>query len=140
MAQILFSGAYGGNIIGHFIAIYYDTEYIYVYDSMNSRHLSNQHFDVLNALFENSNPKPDILIHHVQQETNGIDCGIFAAANLISCLNGENPSEKHYDEELLRFHFSKILTTKVIEKFPCVSVANIQSRFIYFFLASSFLF
>lgn len=115
-AQILFSGPYGAqnNEIGHYTSFYYDTECIHFYDSLNRGIVTQQEYLFLNSLFPEH--KPQIKIYRVHKQ-NGFDCGVFAAANLVSKLFGTDPYRVQYAVKYMRPHLLQILQTNVLSPF-----------------------
>ena len=53
-----------------------------------------------------------------QQQTGGVDCGLFAVAAATHLCHGADPSEFTYDQPLMRRHFLKCLENKHITVFP----------------------
>ena len=50
----------------------------------------------------------------VQQQTNSVDCGIFAMAFLICILFDENPKTQRFDEKLLQESLLQMLAEQHI--------------------------
>ena len=60
----------------------------------------------------------------VQQQNNGVDCGVFAIAFATSLAFGKDPTETIYDERLLRKHLFTCLCNGKMELFPTSSVRS----------------
>lgn len=62
----------------------------------------------------------DVSILDVQQQTNGVDCGVFAIANLTEFCISDDIKEQpiQYDIEKMRSHLIKFLEDKKFEEFP----------------------
>ena len=63
---------------------------------------------------------PEILVEikPVQQQTNSVDCGLFAIAFAASLAFGEDPTTVVYDTERLRPHLVKCLDNNAMKTFP----------------------
>jgi len=83
--QILHSSS--GPFDGHWVCSYYNTKYIFIYDSLNSKRLHKHHEQFLKRLFPTYDfEKCLVKFPTVQQQPNGNDCGVFAIAFAISLL------------------------------------------------------
>ena len=76
---------------------------------------------------------PEILVEikGVQQQTNSVDCGLFAIAFATSLAFGEDPANVTYDSKKLRMHLIKCLNKKQMTCFPKSTeklVSKCQSR------------
>lgn len=62
----------------------------------------------------------NVSILDVQQQTNGVDCGVFAIANLTDFCFSEDIKDQPipFDIEKMRSHLIKCLEDKKFEKFP----------------------
>lgn len=55
---------------------------------------------------------------NVQRQEGGVDCGLFAIANLVEVLNGGDPRKIRMDQQKMRMHFFKCLSNQKWESFP----------------------
>ena len=62
----------------------------------------------------------DICFRACCQQRNGIDCGLFAIANLFAVAQGYDPSRLRYNIQLMRPHLRKCLLTNKFALFPLV--------------------
>ena len=91
----------------------------YVYDSLsNGKITPSVTWKISNMLYCQEKPEIKVLIQSVQQQTNSVDCGLFAVAFATSLVFGANPSNATYDQKLMRRHFLTCLEKKVMEPFP----------------------
>ena len=65
-----------------------------------------------------------INIKPVQQQSNGVDCGLFAIAFVTSLLNGEDPAKVTYDTDDLRPHLMRCFASGNICPFKQVVPAG----------------
>ena len=65
-------------------------------------------------------------IEPVQQQTGGIDCGLFAIVYITSLLNGQDPSLMQYHQPSLRPHLLKCLRQERMTPFPSTSQQSIK--------------
>ena len=90
----------------------------YVFDSLFSRKIQQ---DVIHQIAAYSFcPENELIIHvmPVQQQKNGVDCGLFSIAFATSLAFREDPSNSTYDSAALRPHLIKCLTSGRISPFP----------------------
>jgi hypothetical protein len=59
-----------------------------------------------------------VLSANVQQQSNGVDCGLYAIAFATEVAFGFDPSEATFLEEALRSHILKCFQDGKIERFP----------------------
>jgi len=103
----------------HWTCCYYDTNNIFVYDSLNTKMLSMCQKQFLEKLFPTYDfIKYPVQFPVVQEQQNGSDCGVFAIAFAVSLLFNIKPENVRYDVSLMRPHLIKILESNVIEHFP----------------------
>ena len=90
----------------------------YVFDRLFSRKIQQ---DVIHQIAAYSFcPENELIIHvmPVQQQKNGVDCGLFSIAFATSLAFREDPSNSTYDSAALRPHLIKCLTSGRISPFP----------------------
>ena len=86
----------------------------FVYDSLKGREVKA---DVLRQIASYSfceNDQICIKGQPVQQQQNGVDCGIFSIAFATSLANGKDPTQITYDTSLMCTHFLSCLQSKKI--------------------------
>ena len=59
-----------------------------------------------------------IILPSVQQQPNGVDCGVFAIAFAVDILNGTAEIRKHFDVGKMRSHLLKCLEEEKFTLFP----------------------
>lgn len=82
---------------GHWVCCYYNTEAIFIYDSLNQKRLHRSHEIYLKKLFNHFLHLP-IYFPEVQCQDNAVDCGVFAIAFATSILFEKLPSTIIYDK------------------------------------------
>ena len=90
----------------------------YVYDSLNGGSLSKLSSNQIAEFSHEPSMAIKINIRPVQQQTNGVECGLYAIAFATSLAFGENPEKIIYDEKNMRKHLVKCLTNEKMEPFP----------------------
>eukprot|EP01084_Bolivina_argentea_P169336 293568_1 len=61
-----------------------------------------------------------------QQQTGGIDCGLFAIARIFDYAAGyRNLGAIYYDQSKMRHHFAQCLLNNHITRFPLLNEANV---------------
>ena len=98
----------------------------YIFDSLSRKIIRD---DIVKQIANYAcSPATELLlnIESVQQQRNGVDCGLFAIAFATSLAFGENPGDICYDQDLLRVHLVKCLTNQNMCKFPTRSKGRIQ--------------
>ena len=95
---------------------------IFVYDSNHHyRKLSRTFVKQICLLRGTKVNKLNISIQAVQQQRNGVDCGILALCYAVDLTFNTNPVGRHYDLPKLRGHLYKCLTQKKFAPFPTSS-------------------
>ena len=69
-------------------------------------------------IYKSENSLLQINIRSCQQQTNGVDCGIYAVANAFYILSGTDVSNIKIDENRMRAHFLQCLELGRFEPFP----------------------
>lgn len=86
------------------------------------RHVGKQVASILNE----EGPTITINVKPVQQQINGVDCGVFALAFATSILHGESPENTTYSVESLHQHLHQCLEDRRMETFPTVKSHQFQ--------------
>ena len=106
----------------HWTCSYYDTKKIYIYDSqlssVNLLHADQKNF--LEKLYPHMHVnKQSVVFPKVQQQKSlSFDCGVFPNDYVVSLAYGIPPENIHYENNILRAHLLKILTTGNFDHFP----------------------
>ena len=128
--QILYSQAtenWSDSTGGHWVCCYYDTNLIYIYDSLNKRIVHRHHEIILKRLFPfYPFEEKRVILHSVQMQTNFNDCGVYAIANAVSLALRVKPTEVQYDRNKMRDHLIKMLKNNAIDMFPVLQYCNDQ--------------
>lgn len=73
----------------------------------------------LSAAYGRGNNKINLVLPHIQQQDNSVDCGVFAIANLVEfCFKGTIDTDITFKSEMMREHLLKCLIKKKFEPFP----------------------
>ena len=59
-----------------------------------------------------------ISFYFVQKQTNGADCGVYAIANAMAIVNGQDPEDQNYIISKMCRHLHDCLIQKVMRHFP----------------------
>ncbi|KAL7291618.1 hypothetical protein TKK_0014656 [Trichogramma kaykai] len=119
--EILFKKPLFENGIGHWVCSYYDCDTISIYDSLNEKECCTDYKSVLQILHPycfTSNP-PKVKFPEVQQQPNGVDCGVFAIAFATSLIMGIKPNMVEYELEQMRPHLRSMFENNKLQNFPC---------------------
>ena len=89
---------------------------INVYDSMHLGASTNLKKVIADMLFSD---KKSISIRtvHIQQQTGGSDCGLFAIANATTLCNGKDPGTLLFQQKLMREHLRKCIAAGILTEF-----------------------
>ena len=93
----------------------------YLYDSLTPSKLLD---DVVKQIAAYSFCRQDELlleIEPVQQQLNGVDCGLFAIAFATSIAHGDDPATLVYDTDQLRPHHLRCFEQERMTRFPVVN-------------------
>lgn len=124
--QILYSSDdFMTNKNGHWVCSYYNSNRIYIYDSLNLKRLHVHHKIYLEKLY----PfylfnKKSIQFPTVQLQSNSDDCGVYAIAFAVSLLLGQQPDKIMYNQDLMRPHLIQMFKSNKIEHFPRIITPN----------------
>ena len=73
--------------------------------------------------------KMKIIVLPVEQQSNGIDCGVYAIAFITSILHGKlDFSLINYDEMKMRSHMMNMLVKNRIKEFPNTDIKTRKAR------------
>ena len=100
----------------------------YIFDSLARRSVRE---DINNQIANYACSSVTELVLHTesgQQQTNFVDCGLFAIAFATSLAYGEDPRKMYYDENLLRPHLVKCLTENKMSPFPTLKKKGQMQR------------
>ena len=90
-------------------------ETIEVYDSLNCESLNEETSRLMHMLY----PKFSKIVKcNAQRQEGGVDCGLFALANLTMLANGRDPTTVAFNQSKLRDHFMRCMKKKKISYFP----------------------
>lgn len=111
--------------------MYYDTESIIIYDSLQRNKLHKHHKLFIQQLFPTYafDKKPTKFIYLQQTQLNGSDCGVFAIAYATSLSFGSKPETITYDQGAMRQHLVDMFEKNTIQSFP-VKALNIITRLV----------
>lgn len=103
-----------------------DAGVVNLYDSAGGSYISAAtEMAIANIMFS---PMPKIFVRHLKcsEQTNSNDCGVYAIANMVSILNGIDPSGIRYTVPKMRDHLIKGLEAKNITAFPHRKLSNVK--------------
>ena len=92
-----------------------------VYDSLAGSHVSSEAQSVIAGYSFCKEPSLQLTVASVQQQNNGVDCGVFAIAFATALAHGMDPSKIAFDVSLMRGHLLKCLIAKKMSLFPTTS-------------------
>ena len=95
--------------------------YIAVYDSLSSGGLTSSVASQLACICCTPEKSIRVDIKCVQQQENGVDCGVFAIAFATSLAFGSDPSKIFFDPEQLRPHLISCLEKGFVDEFPTIT-------------------
>ena len=70
----------------------------------------------------------DLIIEPIQQQQDGADCGLFAAAVCLTVALGSNSTSVKWRQNRMRQHLKKCLEAKHLTAFPSVAVKRSENR------------
>ena len=89
-----------------------------IFDSLSGNRISNELKRVVAEYSMCREVNLQLKIQPVQQQNNGVDCGVFAIAFATSLAHGNDPCTAAYNVSLMRSHLIKCLQQKKMELFP----------------------
>ena len=98
-----------------------DNEIHYLYDSLKKKHISKDVTAQIASYAYHPGPQLTILSKSVQQQGNGVDCGVYAIAFTTSRAYGSNPGKESYDEKKIRPHLVECLKIGKLTPFPTIT-------------------
>ena len=97
-----------------------DNEIHYLYDSLKKKHISKDVTAQIASYAYHPGPQLTILSKSVQQQGNGVDCGVYAIAFTTSLVYGSNPEKESYDKKI-RPHLVECLKIGKLLPFPSIT-------------------
>ena len=98
-----------------------DNEIHYLYDSLKKKHISKDVTAQIASYAYHPGPQLTILSKSVQQQGNGVDCGVYAIAFATSLAYGSNPEKENYDKKKIRPHLVECLKIGKLTPFPTIT-------------------
>ena len=104
-----------------------DAEDVIVYDSLyDNINTHTQH--LITRLLKSAHSPIKCAIATTQRQTGVKDCGLFAIAAATSFCFGECPSERRYEQSMMRGHFRQCLARGEMTPFPSRAVIARKTR------------
>ena len=113
--QILYTGGHHWVTVSNIGCQKGDINY---FDSFSSGKPTSLVSKQIARMLHEEGPRIKIVVQPVQQQTNLVDCGVFAIAFATSLVNAEDPCKVQYDHTLLRSHLKESLMSSNLELFP----------------------
>lgn len=114
---------------GHWVCCHYDGEFIYIYDSLNSKRLHDNYKTFLQRLFPfYPVNEQSIRFPLVQRQQNNNDCGVFAIAFAVSAFLNKKPPKVVFNYDCMRPHLLKIFQDKHVTHFPTIDKSSTQKN------------
>ena len=108
--------------INHWLTVSSNEEgEILIFDSLKKQTLSDKVYQQIARLANCKDKSLRLVNASVQQQTNTINCGLFALAFVVDILNKKCPRTSMYDEGMMRSHLLSCLQNKKIVPFPQLS-------------------
>ena len=89
-----------------------------LYDSLVSRSLSFHIKEQISSFSHCDLPEINVNVIPVQQQSNGVDCGVFSIAFATALAHGFDPSEMSFDLHQMRPHLLKCFAEEYMTPFP----------------------
>ena len=112
--QVLYNGS------AHWICVFNsdrnrsENNTCYILDSLSRGKITKNVEKKICALLLCKEPVIKVVINSVQQQANGVDCGVFAIAYATSLAFGENPTLCSYNMPLMRQHLVNCLEKEMM--------------------------
>ena len=116
--QVLYNGS------AHWICVFNsdrnrsENNTCHILDSLSRGKITKNLEKKICALLLSKEPVIKVVINSVQQQANGVDCGVFAIAYATSLAFGENPTLCSYNVPLMRQHLVNCLEKEMMYPFP----------------------
>ena len=120
---------FGSKELGHWVCSYYDGVDIYIYDSLNLQYLHPHqkiYLEHLYSFFSFDTQK--VKFPRVQEQKNGVDCGVHAIMNALCLFYGFFPDLIQFDTSMMRSHLHKIFSNNILEQFPILKIDNLSNH------------
>ena len=98
-----------------------DNEIHYLYDSLKKKHISKDVTAQIASYAYHPGPQLTILSKSVQQQGNGVDCGVYAIAFATSLVYGSNPEKESCGRKKIRPHLVECLKIGKLTPFPSIT-------------------
>ena len=98
-----------------------DNEIHYLYDSLKKKHISKDATTQIASYAYHPGAQLTILSKSVQQQGNGVDCGVYATAFATSLVYGSNPEKESYVKKKIRPHLVECLKIGKLTPFPSIT-------------------
>ena len=122
--QILHTGSHHWVCVANMTPDRQENNKCILYDSLNSGTFNSTVASYICALSYCKSKVLDVQIEQVQQQSNFVDCGLFAIAFATSLAFSENPGLVCYEEGVLRHHLVECLEKNYMEPFPKLPIAH----------------
>ena len=104
-----------------------DVSDINVYDSYNHGYITKMTKWQMATFMFVELPEMDTYIKSVQQQPNGVDCGVFAIAFATALAFGDDPTRKRFNVKKMRHHLRDCLKVKRMSPFPEIAGDEVGS-------------
>ena len=98
------------------------------FDSLSGESISSSVFRQISQITHTTEPVIRINRASVQQQTNGVDCGLFAIAFLTEICFSKDPREAEFNEKKMRRHLLSCFRSGLMLRFPSTSKRVKKSR------------
>lgn len=106
-----------------------DVNEVDLYDSLRSPVLPDGSVAIQASVILHSEEKNvKVKTIDVQQQTNSVDCGLFALAFACDLCAGRDPSTRIYDQSKFRSHYKNCLVSEYITSFPSRRKSSSRQR------------
>ena len=103
-----------------------------VYDSLGIHYNKLIRRSIAELFYPFDNKPLNIEYKACHQQTNGVDCGLFAIANLFNIVKNINPMQVTYNIPLMRGHFKDCIVKEKFALFPIIVYPNNYTPSYYF--------
>ena len=98
-----------------------NNEIHYLHDSLKKKHISKDVTAQIASYAYCPGPQLTILSKSIQQQGNGVDCGVYVIAFATSLAYGSNPEKESYDKKKIRPHLVECLKIGKLTTFPTIT-------------------